>query len=270
MLAKTLACAMLMIWATDAAAGSVRCNVVCADGKACKTSDRPALLKTSVSLNDCESPSRKVDVGCADVLYYSRHIIQFARVCTNGLIAKALKDPDSQCSFIECLMPLPPKPAPAGHPIGSDDQSSTSSGAKAGLPFDTILAPQGALRLSATGASARTTGKFSIWDAKSPRLVVAVAIEGGQATLPPAAISPQSAYRYKWEAGSQVLEGTFLTASASARAEVEEDVRASAGGAAMSDEQRQWRWVYMLAGQGYAWDAMQTTMALQRGQEVQP
>lgn len=261
---------MLMIWATDAAAGSVRCNVVCADGMACKTSDRPAPLKASLSLNDCESPARKVDVGCADVFYHSRRTVQFARVCANGSIAQALKDPDSQCSFLGCLMPLPPKPGPAGNPIGSDDQSSTSSGAKAGLPFDTILAPQGALRLSATGASARTSGKFSLWDAKSPRLVVAVPIEGGHATLPPAAISPQSAYRYKWEADSQVLEGTFLTASASARAEVEEDVRASAGGATMSDEQRQWRWVYMLAGQGYAWDAMQTTMALQRGQEVQP
>lgn len=267
---KVLGVAILMASLSPAwASGAVECKVVCSDGKQCKTSDRPAALKTAISLSDCELSSRKVEVGCADVYYHSRRTVQLARVCTNASISAALRDPDRSCgSFWNCLMPLPPKPAAAGSPIGGDDQSSSSSGAKAGLPFNIVLMPTGPLRLSASGSGAQSVGKLSLWDATSKRLVATIPIEAGEAVVPRASVAPEGNYSYRWESGSQVLEGTFLTTSVSARTEIDSEIASSTS--QMSPEARQLRMVSMLANEGYAWDAMQTTILMERTQETSP
>lgn len=251
------------------ASGAVECKVVCSDGKQCKTSDRPAVLKTALSLSDCELSSRKIEAGCADVYYHSRRTVQLARVCTNASISAALREPDRSCgSFWSCLMPLPPKPVAAGSPIGEDDQSSSSSGAKAGLPFNIVLMPSGPLRLSAAGSGAPGVGKLSLWDASSNRIVATIPIEAGVAVVPLTSIAPEGNYRYQWEAGPQVLEGTFLTTSVFARTELEAAVASST--LQMTPEARQLRMVSMLANEGYAWDAMQTTILVDRTQETLP
>lgn len=267
---KLLSAALLISMADPLwASGSVECKVVCSDDKACKVSDRPAAIKTHVSLSDCEQPSRTIVEGCADVFYHSRRTVQLAHVCKSAPIAAALKEPDYRCGgFFSCLMPLPPKPGPAGSPIGSDEQGSSSSGAKAGLPFNTIVMPADALKLSASGSSAQTTGKFSLWEFGSKRLVAEVPIVGGQATVQRASIMPRGAYSYRWEAGSQVLEGGFLTSSNNLRANLEETAFSSP--TPMSAEQRQWKLVYFLSAEGYAWDAMQATLLLQQSQETSP
>jgi hypothetical protein len=264
-----LACMLPATLASAAwgAPGSVECRLICGDNKECKTSDQSSPTKGPWKLEDCELDSRKVELGWVEVWYLSKHTPQMARVGKDERIASALKFPDFNCGVLNlaCLWPSPPKPVSGAHPIGDDDESSHSSGAKAGLPFGTILQPVRELKLSTMSAAADSPGVFSLWEAGSQRLVTKVPIADGVAALASTVIKPESDYRYRWQAGSLVLEGNFSTSALSARADLEQ-----VDTSAMSAEQRQWRVLQALSRQGYDWDAIQAALSLQKLQGARP
>ncbi len=145
-----------------AAGDSIKCKAICPSGTECKTSDLAGPVRESWLIGNCENRERKVDRGCVNFWYFSKSTPQLARVCAVNEVAVALKDPDLSCSFLDCLWPKAPRAVPGANPIGSDDSSSTSSGAKAGLPFGTVLPSPGALSLMVSGPAAGESGTLTL------------------------------------------------------------------------------------------------------------
>jgi len=242
-----------------AAGDSIKCKAICPSGTECKTSDLAGPVRESWLIGNCENRERKVDRGCVNFWYFSKSTPQLARVCAVNEVAVALKDPDLSCSFLDCLWPKAPRAVPGANPIGSDDSSSTSSGAKAGLPFGTVLPSPGALSLMVSGPAAGESGTLTLFESASGRAIASVPIVAGVATLKSGVLAEESAYRYRWQAGLQILEGSFKTASSLAYADV--DPPAAAGTPVA--EGALWEQVRALAVRGYRWDAMQLARQLE-------
>lgn len=244
---------------------ALECKVVCAQGETlCKLSGDTAPVQRSRHLPDCQQPDLRVEAGCIDIWYTSRHTPTKARACQGQSVAAALKAPDEGCTFLGCLVPSAPTAVAGAHPVGMNAESNASSGARAGLPFDVILPPAGALQLSLVPHAPGASGSFTLQDEGTRVRVVTVPISNGAATVPAGVIEPERTYTYRWQTAEGTLEGRFLTASYGAV--VAQHPSATSG--ATQHESSQWEQIRLMALKGYRWDAMQAARRLMGTEEA--
>lgn len=213
---RTAAIAALLLGLLSAtgARADVSCKITCISGEATCTFGADVLhAKGAKPLDRCVEPGGPT--RSAVIVWYAKNSNLVSKTAPPGTdIATLVKDGDPACSRWLWWTCLGRRPAgqiagasPMGRESGAPDSASTD-GAAAGLPFDNIAPPTGALTLRGPAGN----GQFELYDAESNALLVTLPVRDGAAQVPAGTLAPNRHFRYRWATSAASVGGHFATA----------------------------------------------------------
>lgn len=247
----------LLALVPTAAFGEIPCTLSCGAESKCGTSlaDKPGAGGRMFKVLNCERTDR-IALTKMVVWYPRKAILTGKLVPEMASIGELTADGDQDCKGLTCLFKVARSKIPGASPMGitTDADSASSTGARAGLPFDEILVPTRGLVLRSRD-NGKISGNFILVDIQSKVERAQVPVIDGKAVVPATFLQSGASYGYRWQNSGISLEGSFSVARDATAERVERAVLRRVQDLGLSGSDELLARVAALTAAGLRWDA---------------